>query len=401
MLHLPISVKKCNVETPLDGDTDSQPYQRSGHCCATDGINLYVFGGYHPEYVITDERNLRRIAQHNIFRDLWCYNFATKTWHEVKTSGSSPSETASMSMILSGSTLICFGGTLYPWGSKSNNKIYTLNLAERKWKVLQCSGTIPAKYGQAMSLHDGALYVYGGCRRISEEEHLFDSELHHLDMKTHEWSLILDKDHKENVTLTHLRGMYRHGLAYYQDKIYVIGSSWEELTSILYYHKVHVFDIAEGRWSWETAIPTEDNRYPQRRVYHSCAQWNSEVYICGGHDARYFVMDDIWCLHLPDLRWTQLITSLPVPSFFHSAAITDTKCMYLFGGVKNFAGRDHNVDRIRTKIIQKIWLAIPTLTELCWQNVLELCPKMAKLSKEELFSLGIPKIFTDRLKPIR
>ncbi|XP_030827926.1 kelch domain-containing protein 10 [Strongylocentrotus purpuratus] len=401
MSHLPISVKKCNIEKPADECAEAQPYQRSGHCCATDGVNLYVFGGYHPEYVFVDDRNLEGIAEHKVFRDLWCYNFATKTWYEVKTSGVTPSETASMSMILSGNTLICFGGTLYPWGSKSNNKINTLNLTERKWKILDCNDTIPAKYGQAMTLHDGALYVYGGCRRITEVDHLFDSELHRLDMRTHEWSLILDKDRQETATMAHMRGMYRHGLAYCQDKLYVIGSSWEELTSIPLYQKVHVFDIAEGKWSWQTTIPTEDDRYPRRRAYHGCAQWKSEVYMCGGHDARYNVMDDIWCLHLPELRWEQLSTTLPVPTFFHSAAITDAKCMYLFGGVKGFAGGVHNNDRERTRIIQKIWLAIPSLSELCWQHVLDLCPDMAKLSKEDLFGLGIPRIFTERLKPVR
>ncbi len=28
------------------------PYPRSGHCCVTDDRNLYVFGGYHPEYQV-------------------------------------------------------------------------------------------------------------------------------------------------------------------------------------------------------------------------------------------------------------------------------------------------------------------------------------------------------------
>lgn len=77
------------------------------------------------------------------------------------------------------------------------------------------------------------------------------------------------------------------------------------------------------------------------------------------------------------------------------------KCMYLFGGVKGFAGGVHNNDRERTRIIQKIWLAIPSLAELCWQHVLDLCPDMAKLSKEDLIGLGIPRVFTDRLKPVR
>ena len=75
--------------------------------------------------------------------------------------------------------------------------------------------------------------------------------------------------------------------------------------------------------------------------------------------------------------------------------------MYVFGGVRDSAGRDHNTDRIRTRIIQKIWLDIPSLAELCWQYLLDLCPDMLKLSRDELISLGIPRVFTERLKPFR
>ncbi|XP_071476977.1 kelch domain-containing protein 10-like [Diadema antillarum] len=388
----PPSARTCVIETL--GSEDHRPHERSGHCCATDGANLYVFGGYHPEVHVSTP-GIQDITHYNhIFTDLWCYNLSLRKWMKLETTGEPPQQTASMSMLLSGNTLILFGGTIHPWGIVSNDQIYTLHLGERKWRVMNCTGSIPGKYGQAMVMHQATLYVFGGCQRLSEEEHFFDSQLFQLDMRTKEWSSLLTSDHREDATLAHNRGMYRHGLAFYDNKLYVIGSSWEELWHLLYFEKIHVFNLETMRWSWEPTIPSEESSSPQRRAYHSCVQWKSEVYMCGGHDHQQ-VLDDIWCLHLPELRWQKIHTTLPQKTFFHAASITETKCMYLFGGVKDLD------ERVRTSIVQRVWLDIPSLSELCWHQVLAQSPNLSTMSREQLVTLGIPRTFVERLSPIR
>lgn len=59
-----------------------------------DNSNLYVFGGYNPDY---DESGGPENEDYPLFRELWRYNFATDTWHQMGTEGYMPRELASMS----------------------------------------------------------------------------------------------------------------------------------------------------------------------------------------------------------------------------------------------------------------------------------------------------------------
>lgn len=59
-----------------------------------DNANLYVFGGYNPDY---DESGGPENEDYPLFRELWRYNFATDTWHQMGTEGYMPRELASMS----------------------------------------------------------------------------------------------------------------------------------------------------------------------------------------------------------------------------------------------------------------------------------------------------------------
>lgn len=59
-----------------------------------DNTNLYVFGGYNPDY---DESGGPENEDYPLFRELWRYHFATGTWHQMGTDGYMPRELASMS----------------------------------------------------------------------------------------------------------------------------------------------------------------------------------------------------------------------------------------------------------------------------------------------------------------
>ena len=59
-----------------------------------DNTNLYVFGGYNPNY---DESGGSENEDYPLFRELWRYHFATGTWQQVRTEGYMPTELASMS----------------------------------------------------------------------------------------------------------------------------------------------------------------------------------------------------------------------------------------------------------------------------------------------------------------
>lgn len=70
------------------------PPARSGHRCVADNTNLYVFGGYNPDY---DESGGSENEDYPLFRELWRYHFATGGWQQIRTEGYMPTELASMS----------------------------------------------------------------------------------------------------------------------------------------------------------------------------------------------------------------------------------------------------------------------------------------------------------------
>lgn len=70
------------------------PPARSGHRCVADSANLYVFGGYNPDF---EEAGGSENEDYPLFRELWRFHFATATWQQVRTEGYMPTELASMS----------------------------------------------------------------------------------------------------------------------------------------------------------------------------------------------------------------------------------------------------------------------------------------------------------------
>ena len=72
------------------------PQERSGHrIVVDDDYNIYCYGGYNP----VDPRGLRRPGRNMddfpMFKELWKYNLASKTWTKLYTTGDKPQESAS------------------------------------------------------------------------------------------------------------------------------------------------------------------------------------------------------------------------------------------------------------------------------------------------------------------
>ncbi|XP_073185025.1 kelch domain-containing protein 10 isoform X4 [Lepidochelys kempii] len=122
------------------------PPARSGHRCVADNANLYVFGGYNPDY---DESGGPENEDYPLFRELWRYNFATGAWHQMGTEGYMPRELASMSLVLHGNNLLVFGGTGIPFGESNGNDVHVCNVKYKRWALLSCRGKKPNRiYGQ-------------------------------------------------------------------------------------------------------------------------------------------------------------------------------------------------------------------------------------------------------------
>ncbi|MBN3298403.1 KLD10 protein, partial [Amia calva] len=354
------------------------PPARSGHRCVADNSNLYVFGGYNPDY---DESGGSENEDYPLFRELWRYHFATGTWQQMRTEGYMPTELASMSAVLHGNNLLVFGGTGIPFGENNGNDVHVCNVKYKRWSLLNCRGKKPNRiYGQAMAIINGYLYVFGGTTG-----YIYSTDLHRLDLTTREWIHL--KPYNPTDELPEER--YRHEIAHDGQRIYILGggTSWTSYPL----DKVHAYNLETNWWEEITTKPHEKIGYPAARRCHSCVQIRNDVFICGGYNGE-MILGDLWKISLQTFQWTKLPAVMPEPAYFHCAAVTPAGCMYIHGGVVNIH------ENKRTGSLFKIWLVVPSLLELCWEKLLKSFPQLAQLSTLQLINLGLTQELIERLK---
>lgn len=366
------------------------PQPRSGHRCVVDESDLYAFGGYNPHVAADDEEMAGDATWPDscpLFRELWRFNLASRSWTKVKTGGHTPRELASHAALLCGRQLMVFGGTGVPFGFSSSNSVHLCDLSTHEWQEFQTVGEAPPKqYGQAMALVDGGLYVIGGTTGYE-----YSIDVHRLDLKTTQW--------QELPTSIKPRERYRHEVACDGAIIYILGGG--TATESYEFSEIPGFNLKTQAWECfmtqaDTSpqnvgcVGTKPPGFPKARRCHSLVQRGEDVYICGGYDGEE-IFGDIWRLNLRTRVWCRLRTHLPQPVYFHSAAVTESGCMYVFGGVTCIH------ESTRTADVYSVWLGLPSLQEMCWQALLKYVPHLPALPKHTLLELGIPRLFVERI----
>lgn len=60
-------------------------------------------------------------------------------------------------------SLLVWGGTGFPFGEKCSNSLHAYHIPTQQWHKVVCGGELPtARYGQSMTMKDGAIYIIGG-----------------------------------------------------------------------------------------------------------------------------------------------------------------------------------------------------------------------------------------------
>ncbi|CAN8002063.1 unnamed protein product [Ixodes hexagonus] len=351
------------------GDTIPKP--RSGHRIVADGNNVYAFGGYNPDNEGADPSSF-------LFRELWQFNTYNQRWTNLKMSGELPTELASHAALLHCDKMLVYGGTGVPFGERISNRLYVYDLRSRHWDLVPTSGDRPyEQYGQAMCFFKGHLYVLGGTTGFE-----YSMDVHQLSMADLSWRR-LPAD-------TEPTRRYRHELATHGDYIIVLGGGTAH--SSLSLRKLPAFHT--GRLAWETLSSLADpvHGFPSKRRCHSCVQYKDRAFVCGGHSGTR-VLDDLWELDLRRLQWTKLPVSLPSPVYFHSAAVTESGQMFVFGGVTAVDGSS------RCNSLWSVWVAVPSLLEMAWLALLHSCPWVVTMPTKPLAQAGVPRSLLAKLAP--
>lgn len=373
----------------------AKPKERSGHRIVSDdnGV-IYSFGGWNPGSQTLEQENTA--MQKSLFKELWRFDPIRKEWTLLETTGQHPEQVASHAAVYMRNHLIVYGGTGYPFGQTSTNRIFSCNLKTLVWSQLVPSNPpnchhLPAEmYGQAIvadSVND-CIYVVGGTTGFT-----YSIDVHKFDLTTRRWTELYRKTPYDESQFPVER--YRHEMALYDDKIYVFGGGNSSTVCSLI--SLPVFDLKNNSWT-QVRTRSEASTFPSKRKCHGCVVTKDNyVYVFAGNKMRNTeVLKDIWRFNLNTLTWTPIEVTLRRPLFFFGITITPTDKVYIFGGVRHDpSGATH-----RTNEIYEIWLSVPPLHELAWQTVLD--DRSHDQTKEEKIStvhaLGVPKRFLDRIE---
>ncbi|XP_039263633.2 kelch domain-containing protein 10-like [Styela clava] len=363
-----VGVNKLIRLNPSTGQ--DSPSARSGHRAVANETHMWVLGGYNPGNVNTP-----------LFREIWRLNIATGQWNLMQCEGDMPGELASHSTIIDNSHMLVFGGTGYPFGINSSNKLSVCNLRSGVWRELKCDGNLPdEKYGQAMTLYKRKLIVHGGT-----SGYFYNTDLHKLNLKTLKWNRIIPN----NVFSEMPAERYRHEIALFQDNLIILGGGTSNSVNNL--RILHSFNFKTTRWTCRVTKPDtlQNPGYPAPRRCHGCVQLQDEAVISGGYDGIR-ITGDVWKINLRTMQWTK-ITDMIEPVYFHSATVTPDGRMYIFGGVSCIE------PNIRTASCYRMWLRLPSLQTLCWQKLLNSFPQLKKLPHKKLIELGVNRSLTSQL----
>ncbi|KAH9420509.1 Kelch domain-containing protein 10 [Dermatophagoides pteronyssinus] len=360
------------------------PLARSGHRIVSDEHYVYLFGGFNPDIVasarVPDDEQWKRSKP--LFKELWRYSKLTQTWQYLRCGGTAPVELASPCALLLGpNRLMIYGGSGMPFGSASSNKMYICDLERLHWSQVvyenqstsiedgvdvsfdnqqnQIDTEIPEPaYGQAICFdqENDLIYVCGGTTGFD-----YSLNLHEFNLQTRKWRLL-------SHTPQSIEPRYRHEMALYQRKLFIIGGGTSGQSFAM--DKIPVFDLNVEKWSVVDTKPWQQSGqeqiYPAPRYSHDCGQIGRLIYVVGGAD-QHQAFADCWSLDLETLQWTKHVgCSLPQPCYFHSATVSPNDGeMFVFGGV-NCVQRKR-----RSDAMYRCWLSVPSLQRMAQEAIIK------------------------------
>ncbi len=136
------------------------PSARARHAMALDATRAraLLFGG---------RTRAASSGPYTLFNDLWAFDFTSKTWSEIATTGTAPTARANSAMAVAGGQLLVFGGSTDTSGLSftPTNDTYALDLTTSAWsKLATIGGPPPARLFHSLAVDPSGefAYVYSG-----------------------------------------------------------------------------------------------------------------------------------------------------------------------------------------------------------------------------------------------
>eukprot|EP00047_Mylnosiga_fluctuans_P004106 m.232738 g.232738 ORF g.232738 m.232738 type:complete len:524 (+) comp12404_c0_seq1:78-1649(+) len=277
------------------------PAARTHTVFATDGKNLYLFGGACETGKTNDMFQLVLDGK--------------TTWRPVQQKGDVPSPRDAHAFVFCPATNLfyLFGGS--DNDDKSLNDLFAFDPSSSTWKLVKSIDTPLARSYHAMAVNGSSLYLYGGF-----QNGISIGDLHVFDIKSAKWTALEKGKKRCNHTMNSI------------GKNLVVFGGRANGTTL--YSDVALYDTAENVW---VAPSFQGGEAPAARDFHSaCVNGKSLIVFGGaqeiaGGSEKYF--NDVYELDTDVWTWSAVVTSgpAPAPRLGHAAAVVGTQ-MVVFGG---------------------------------------------------------------------
>ena len=233
---------------------------RYGHSICSYNGKIYIFGGRND-----DDGSIKPVS---------CFDIATDSWVDLKTSGQVPDARDGHGCTMIGPVMFIHGGYC-EMQSKFTNTLYGLNLETLVWELYPCKGVhvMERDFHTATAVGKHKIVVFGGrsdrMAPIFSGYDIYDDKFYCYDLQDGNWSQMITTGYNPGGRRSHSAVYFRENLIYFAG----FNAKEKEHFGDLFVLNVNTNHISEVR-PW--------GEYPCARRRSACALVGTELIICGG-----------------------------------------------------------------------------------------------------------------------
>ncbi|KAL0237345.1 hypothetical protein PCE1_000742 [Barthelona sp. PCE] len=236
-------------------------------------------------------------------------------WRKIQTVGSLPARRAGATLVEYNDRMYLYGG--YPF--RGSRGLWCFNPIQSRWVTVETksrSGTLPnPRRLHSSVVHEGKMYVFGG---ETDKAGCCD-ELWVLDFESMTWTLV-----ERSGAWPCAR--YGHAVTLLAGVMFMIGGarrdSIDGATAPAFLNDVWIFDTQRLQW---VCLPVDGDELDPR-YGHSFTLANGRLFLFGGFNSSGF-LNDMWEFHYnfkdnrPSYEWSKLNlgSSVPKPRYMHTS----------------------------------------------------------------------------------
>ena len=349
------------------------PLARSGHKAFFYLGAFYIFGGYRSDLP-------------NTLVDIWRYYPLMHVWESVTPGTQIPAENLSSASTQFGDKMYLFGGSGADFGESNSNKLYLIDLKTLSFSPIELASEgdfCPTPgYGHSLTYCQEKQCLYLCC---GIDGHSYEVKVFKFNLRERRW-IVMPPD-KQCVT-----PRYRQESFVWEQGWYLLGGSIDRRCHDM--TCMHKFCFNSEKWEMMPLLPDPAHGYPSQRRGFASVRYRDRLYIFGGSGFSsnnylcHLVEDSgLWHIDLPTMRWSLIQGCKPPrPVDFFAVALDDSGKVIIHGGRKDLTYNK------RTPESYILWLDVPPLVDLCWENI-RIWEKEGFLSLplSQLMALGLPR----------